>query len=197
MHQRILMVFRRLAEKYEIKGPCLEVGASRPDKAIIGGEYFKDLKRHALNLKDLSKDYAAASGITFHRGNSNDMRSLFPDGMFNTVISNAVLEHDRYFWLSVAEMKRILAPGGILLLGVPGFLRVAKTKVESDDAEAEEAEAESKNPVARTVGIHSPPDYWRFSPQAFKRVLLEGLELRSLNTYLDPPRIIAVAQKPA
>ena len=55
-------------------------------------------------------------------GNANRM-DAFEDEMFDLVLSNATLEHDKHFWLSVAEMHRVLRPGGLLVIGVPGFIK--------------------------------------------------------------------------
>ena len=44
----------------------------------------------------------------------------FPDDSFDTVVSTEMLEHDSAFWLSLAEMGRVLRPGGSLLLTTRG-----------------------------------------------------------------------------
>ncbi len=49
--------------------------------------------------------------------NANDM-SMFSGGSFDLVMSNAMLEHNPYFWKSIFEMNRVLASGGLLIIGV-------------------------------------------------------------------------------
>jgi len=37
--------------------------------------------------------------------------------------AKAMLEHDRHFWLTIAEVRRVLAPGGRFYVGVPAYPR--------------------------------------------------------------------------
>lgn len=157
------------------------------DKALLSDEYFHRHERHAVNATATPQ----MDGIEFHLHNANDMRGLFRDGSFATVLSNAMLEHDRHFWLTVGEMKRVLAPGGMLFVAVPGFAKApdkAGVKVlASSGAEVKQATA--------TYRVHAAPDYWRFSPQSMKNVILEGLEIKSVRVVLLPPRVIGVGLK--
>jgi SAM-dependent methyltransferase len=80
-------------------------------------------------------------------------RMPFGDGAFDTVLSNQVLEHvpdPRALW---AEMVRVLAPGGRLIVTVPFSFR-----------------------------LHAEPDdYWRFTPYALRRLCDEsGLRVEVL-----------------
>lgn len=43
----------------------------------------------------------------------------FPDDEFDLVVSTSCLEHDQMFWLSFAEMARMVRPGGFVYLSVP------------------------------------------------------------------------------
>ena len=43
----------------------------------------------------------------------------FEDGSFETVVSTEMIEHDPAFWLSLAEMRRVLKPGGQMTIVVP------------------------------------------------------------------------------
>ena len=64
----------------------------------------------------------SSDDITAVAGNANDM-TLFEDETFDLVMSNATLEHDKHFWLSLAEVRRVLAPGGLLVIGASGFTK--------------------------------------------------------------------------
>lgn len=186
MDPNIYQHYQRLAKKYDFKGPYLEVGAAPGGKAIMAGRAFSGKPdRKAINLDVHPQE----DGIEFIQCNSNDMRGTFADASFNTIFSNAVLEHDKYFWLSLAEMKRVLAPGGHLVIGAPAFVRhdAEKAPISGFD-EADQATI--------TYKIHCMPDYWRFSPMAFRQVICEGLDILELKSVRVLPRLIAVAQKP-
>lgn len=43
----------------------------------------------------------------------------FPADAFELVVSTSCLEHDPFFWLTFAEMARVLLPGGFLYISVP------------------------------------------------------------------------------
>ena len=43
----------------------------------------------------------------------------FPDGSFDVILSGQMLEHCEQFWSAFAEMARVLAPDGVLLVVVP------------------------------------------------------------------------------
>lgn len=45
----------------------------------------------------------------------------FKDGSFDWVVSSSMIEHDSKFWRSMAEMQRVLRPGGLLAITAPGF----------------------------------------------------------------------------
>jgi len=179
-----------LGEKYAMKGPFLEVGAAPGPNSILAGPYFQGKPdRVGLNLRNNEMlDDHSGHPITFHQCNSNDMRGQFADGHFTTVLSNAVIEHDKYFWRSLDEMKRVLAPGGIMAVGAPGYIAGKFVKKGLLDETAKNATI--------TLDLHAPPDYWRFSRAAFKDVICEGLELLELSVINRIPIIIAVARKP-
>lgn len=44
-----------------------------------------------------------------------------PDFSFGVVVSTEMLEHDNRFWLSLAEMHRVLQPGGTIILTTRGI----------------------------------------------------------------------------
>lgn len=186
MHPKMFELFQKMAELYRAEGPVLEVGAAANDKAIISGPYFAGMERHAVNIQDRPQ----REGILFHRCDANDMRELFADDQFGTVLSNAVLEHDKRFWLSIAEMKRVLKPGGALMIGVPGF-----TRTDGKITVANGRGVPIKN-AAITIAVHAAPDYWRISPQAMKEVILDGLQVRMVRRFLVPPRIFGLGYKP-
>ena len=91
---------------------ALEVGGLMGEDSLLRFPELAGAERYCLNLVDLPSE----DGIAPIKGNANDMRQ-FEDGMFDLVVCCSTLEHDKRFWLSLAEMKRVLAPGGLLVIG--------------------------------------------------------------------------------
>lgn len=81
----------------------------------------------------------------------------FPDGSFDTVISTSQLEHDPTFWLTLAEVARVLRTGGHFILCT----------------------------VRESFPLHDEPDYYRFLPDTHKILMdLAGCDL--VNERNDP-----------
>jgi SAM-dependent methyltransferase len=131
----------------------------------------------------------------------------FEAGRFDVVLCNSVLEHDGKFWLSLAEMRRVAKPGALLVIGVPGYgapgaghwryllSRLARLPILGRPFEATIGAYLASTSV---LGLHgSPGDYYRFSEQACREILLAGLELIEVRRVLDPPRFVAVGRLPS
>jgi SAM-dependent methyltransferase len=155
---------------------ALEVGGLMGPKSLLRCPGLRRVDRYCLNLRPM----ASARGIKAVRGNANDM-GMFEDETFDLVVSNATLEHDKQFWLSVGEMHRVLAPGGLLIIGAPGYI---------ENPERDRGRATS------TYQVHFRFDYYRFSAQAFREVFLAGMEDVAVQSILHPPRIIGLGFKP-
>ncbi len=89
------------------KGKVLDAGAGR-------GAYRDLLKDHADCYVGMD---VAASNATAAVGDTQ--RLPFADATFDTVFCSQVLEHVPEPWLALAEFRRVLKPGGKLLLSVP------------------------------------------------------------------------------
>jgi SAM-dependent methyltransferase len=96
--------------------------------------------------------------------NDNPYKLPFRAQRFDLVVSTSCLEHDRMFWVTFAEMARVVKAGGFVYISVP-----------------------VNGPVHR-----HPMDCWRFYPDAYfglvdwarsRRQPLCGIE-----TFLVPPR---------
>jgi SAM-dependent methyltransferase len=156
---------------------ALEVGGVMGQNSLLKCPELDGAERYCLNLVSMP----SADGITAVAGNANDMR-VFKDETFDLVMSNATLEHDKYFWLSLAEMRRVLAPGGMLIIGTPGYIK----NPERDHRKS-----------THTYRVHYRFDYYRFSDQAFREVFFEGMNDVQVQSILGPPRIIGYGFKPA
>jgi SAM-dependent methyltransferase len=155
---------------------ALEVGGLVGPKSLLRGPALRGVERYALNLVPLE----SRRGITAVQGNANDM-SMFDDDSFDLVVSNATLEHDRRFWLSLAEMRRVLAPGGLLVIGAPGYV---------------ENPGRDRGRSTDTYRVHYRFDYYRFSTQAFRDVFFADMEDVAVQSILQPPRIIGLGFEP-
>ena len=177
MDQRIKDRFREIIrERAPRPQRVLEVGGLLGQKGLLNLPELRDSERHLLNLVINSE----SEEINLHVGNSNDMQQIFADDSFDLVMSNAVLEHDLHFWKSVAEMRRVLKPGGLMLIGVPGFVTLP-----SDTGAS-----------TLTYKVHHIVDYYRFSQSAVTEVFFDEMKDVQVEAMLTPPRIVASGLKP-
>jgi SAM-dependent methyltransferase len=177
MHPAVQRKFYEIIRDSGI-GPAraLEVGGHTGPKSLLRAPGLEAAERYCLNLaKKPSVD-----GITAVQGNANDM-DVFEDGMFDVVLCNATLEHDKFFWRSLAEMKRVLAPGGLLAIGTPGYVHDP---------------THDRGRITATYRVHYKVDYYRFSEQAFTDVFFEDMDDVTVRAILRPPRIIGHGWKP-
>jgi SAM-dependent methyltransferase len=155
---------------------ALEVGGLMGADSLLRFPELAGAQRYCLNLVDQPSDRE----ITAVKGNANDM-SMFKRDWFDLVVCCATLEHDKRFWLSVAEMKRVLRPGGLLVVGVPGYIK---------DPERDQGRS------TLTYRVHYAFDYYRFSEQAMREVIFEGMERVRVRPIMTPPRLIGHGRKP-
>ena len=153
----------------------LEVGGVAGPKSLLDSPEVAFAEKVVLNLAPIKEQ----AGITSVLGNANDMP--FEDESFDLVMTISTLEHDRNFWMSLAEMKRVLRPGGMLVIGVPGFVR---------DPERDRGRR------TVTYKVHFAFDYYRFSEQAVREVFFDGMERVEVGSLLRPPRIVGHGFKP-
>jgi SAM-dependent methyltransferase len=147
----------------------LEVGGYVGEKSLLHSPELMAAERWCINLVD----QPSGTGIQHVVGSSNDMH-MFKTNSFDVVMSCAVHEHDKKFWLSIAEMHRVLRPGGLLVIAVPGFVKGPNDRGATTD----------------TYRVHYRFDYYRFSRRAMREVFFEDLERVKVFKVLDPPRII-------
>lgn len=139
----------------------LEVGAT--PYSILTCSSLTGARKVALNLAFSDSDVFPPD-IQKTIGNSNKFD--FPDASFDLVVSVSVLEHDRWFWRSIPEMRRILRPGGHLMIGVPGFIKHPLDFLRTTF-------------TYKRHGYAYNADFYRFSEQAVLEVLLEGFAERT------------------
>lgn len=213
MDPRVYAEFEAICSRHNIAGDVLEIGALPNDSALLNMESLKGARQKiGLNLVG-SSEY---KGFRIVAGNANHM-PMFHDGAFDLVLCNAVLEHDKFFWRSIAEIKRVTKAGGLIVLAAPGFgdlsiLRCLETfrRSSSHSDLCSSTDSESQRFLSRvksylfdiafstpTLAIHDyPGDYYRFSVQSFTEVILDGLAEIEVRSILLPPRIVGAGVKP-
>ncbi len=172
IQRRMRGIVRRSGIKPE---RVLEVGGYVDEKSLLRFKLLRHADRWCINLVEQPE----GTGINHVVGSSNDMH-MFKDNSFDLVMSCAVHEHDAKFWLSIQEMHRVLRPGGLLVICVPGF-----AKRPTDVGQ-----------FTTTFHVHYRFDYYRFSRRAMREVFLEGFDRVKVVSVLDPPRIIGHGFKP-
>jgi len=185
----------------EIAGRVLEVGAVPGPDCLLNMPCLRGAtERVGINFDTTE---GLVDGNRMVRGNANDM-SCFPDGSFDAVLSNATLEHDACFWKTVAEIQRVAKPNAFILIGVPGYAGMGPgcfappgswlSRLTHIVAKYFKPDVLLAGTV--TLGEHFyPGDYYRFSVQAVKEVLLGGLDMVSTRMVMNPPRIIGWGRK--
>jgi ubiquinone/menaquinone biosynthesis C-methylase UbiE len=106
MNPHIKQAFRAAVRGSGLRaGRVLEVGGRTGGRSLVR---CPELERAELVCLNVDQQRSEGS-VRFVQGNGNDM-VMFDAESFDVVTSNAMLEHDRRFWLSLGEMRRILAP---------------------------------------------------------------------------------------
>ena len=185
--------FERWCMKFNNKGSILEIGCGPSPNPLLKMQSLKKAKyKVGINLKayDHYKDFKVL------KCNANNMRECFKDNTFDIVLCNAIFEHDKYFWKSVSEIHRVLKPGGVFILGVPGFCENSKNWKTDDKAALNKVNSLGIHMTTVTFKLHkNSGDYWRFSEQAYQEVLMEGFKLGACHAVMVPPRIIGYGIK--
>jgi ubiquinone/menaquinone biosynthesis C-methylase UbiE len=157
----------------------LEVGACRSKDTLILHTKFENTNRVGINA-DLD-ECGVFRNVPIMACNANKLS--INDHQFDVVLCNSVLEHDLHYARTIVEMDRVLKPGGWLLVGAPSF----SSRIELPDR----AEASTI-----TMAVHDCPcDYYRFSPQFFRDLVMKDYDHVQIRDILNPPRIIAIGQK--
>ena len=200
MHGVVYRAFEQMIVRGDVRGTILEVGAIPSAESLLASKCLSGAKeRIGINL-DEPRD---CPGFRIIQGNANAM-DCFEDGRFDIVLCNAVLEHDKLFWRTIREMHRVTKPGGLIVIGTPGYRVYGVEKLQR---------ALLRVPLIRRLETHrlfnalfwatvtyqvhdAPGDFYRFSEQAVREVLLHGLCEVQVTAIMLPPRIIGSGVKP-
>ena len=127
---------RAVAETFDLPEPILEVGSFQ----VAGQEHIAELRGLFPGKEYLGVDMRPGPGVDLVQ-DVEDM--ALPDGSVGTVLALSTLEHVPHFWKGLDEIRRVLRPGGALLLACPFYFHVHDY----------------------------PSDYWRFTPMALEMLL--------------------------
>jgi len=191
MHPRVYQEFEEIFSRRNVTGSVLEIGAVPSNSSLLCMQSFRTAKEKiGINL-DGPHEFG---DIKILKGDSNSM-DCFESDRFDAVVCNATLEHDKYFWKTIAEIKRVSRPGAVIAIGVPGYLYLPGEVSYKDDES--EIEIDQVANATVTFRVHNAPgDYYRFSLQAITEVFLEGLNDIELKAVMLPPRLIGVGIMP-
>ncbi len=90
-----------------------------------------------------------------------------------------------------------------MIIGVPGFGNSGQIPLSKNIQDAIISDPNGKNYLGMlrssslTLGVHNyPGDFYRFSAQAMKEVILQGLVDIKILMVMQPPRILGIGRKP-
>lgn len=194
MHAAVFREFDRICRARGAGGAVLEIGAvPAADTLLCLPALAGASEKLGVNL-DGPYDYA---GFHIRRGDAHHLD--LPAARFDTILCNAVLEHDPTFWRTLAELRRVARPGALVVLGVPAFGPAPRRRLLARLRRLPLVGARIEATLASTPTLlphHFPGDYYRFSASAMREVLLAGLERPEVCQVLRPPRVIGVGHVP-
>ncbi len=136
MRDNIKKLVSAFSSAFDVPQPVVEIGSYQ----VPGQEGYADLRPFFGSKQFIGCDMRPGTGVD----RIEDVHRLsFQDGEVGTVLSADTLEHVENPFQALAEMHRVLRPGGLLLI----------TSV-------------------MDFPIHDyPSDYWRFTPEAFRLLM--------------------------
>lgn len=198
MHPRTYREFERICTERKVGGSVLEMGAvPNPNSLLCMKSLENATEKIGLNING-PHEYR---NFRILKGNANLMS--FEDNKFDLVLCNGMLEHDKYFWKSIGEMKRVTKPGGLIMIGAPGYVYFKIEKMKSFLGKIPLLRKLKTNQYMNmfftatiTYQIHnSPGDYYRFSKQTFKELFFEDMVDVEICSIALPPRIVGAGRK--
>ena len=197
MHREIYRSYEQLFDRIDFDGPILEVGAMPSHKSLLCLPRLAKQERVGLNLDGPH----TFDGFEIVKGSACDMP--FEDNRFGLVVCNAVIEHVPDFWNVLSEIKRVARPGGLIVIGAPGYRQFRGVEWVQGYGRRflpwlnNNRYMNALFTATTTFQIHNEPgDYYRFSDQAFREVVMGGLERVDVTSIMWPPRLMGVGWKP-
>jgi SAM-dependent methyltransferase len=198
MHPVIFAAFNAIClDKIAPGARVLEIGAMPTQDTLLR---LPALPEASLRVGTNREAMGPADGVNLVQVGDASL-ACFADASFDAVLCNSALEHDPAFWRTLTEIDRVARPGALIVIGVPGYTDMPPPRLLRWTRWA---------PIARwldriepswlattpTLVVHNyPGDYYRFSPQAMREVLMAGCTDIHVDTVLRPPRIIGSGRR--
>jgi len=115
-HALLRAIECRKIRKYPLQPPILEIGCG---DGFLSALLFQAPLEAGIDLRPSALARAHARGQYCHVLAADAAALPFPRGKFSSVFSNCVLEHVDRLPEALAEIARVLRPGGALLATVP------------------------------------------------------------------------------
>lgn len=170
----------------------LEVGAlATPDTLLR----LPALQQAALRVGSNREALEARNGLDLVQVGADSL-ACFADGCFDAVLCNSVLEHDAAFWQTLAGIRRVARPGALIVIGVPGYVERQPISLLGRPVPGwmirliDRIKPAMLASTPTLVPHNCPGDYYRFSPQAMREVLMAGCTQVEVEVLMHPPRII-------
>jgi SAM-dependent methyltransferase len=193
MHPRIFREFDRICRLYGAGGAVLEIGAvAGPDSLLCLDALDGASEKVGVNLSPPSR----FRDFEILQANANRL-DIFDPCSFDTILCNATLEHDPFFWRTLEEVRRVGRPGALVVIGVPGYashpwLERFKRRRIAVTGRWLWGALRASTP---TLVVHDyPGDYYRFSEQAVREVFFSGMCDVIVRRLMVPPRIIGAGR---
>ena len=179
----------------QVRGKVLDIGGGTNEWSPLHFPYFRenagDVELTGVNLDETQTGTFGNFRVVL--ANAHDIP--FGSAVFDCVISNAMLEHDPEFWLTLREIRRVLKVGGLFIAGAPGYSEVPLGRW-FRFLPGFGAYQYDLSQGTLTYMVHSAPgDYYRFSKQAFSDVIFSGFKEVQVRAVMCPPRIVGHGYK--
>jgi SAM-dependent methyltransferase len=174
---------RRFLRRLAPFGPMLDIGAGGGQDLALAREASPAAELHGVEIDPAFGRALAAQGVRVHAVDIEREQLHFPDGRFDVVLANQVLEHAKeLFWIA-HEVSRVLKVGGHFVIGVPNLASLHNRLLLAAGLQPTPIQNNSAHVRGFTKG-----DLRRFFDSAFPG----GYELRGFgggNFYPFPPLI--------
>ena len=195
MHPRQYAEIERVCAERGAGGAVLEIGAVPSDHSLL---CMSCLAGAAEKIGVSLDGPCRYRDFDILKVNSNSM-DCFPDHRFDTVLCNSTLEHDPFFWKTLAEIRRVAKRGALVVIGVPGYSeapaiwkRIVRTPGQLPLlGPLVSGRLDALLASTPTLAPHYfPGDYYRFGRHAVEQVLCAGMRDVEIRTVMTPPRFI-------